>query len=133
MKCTHCIRQECVADQFETQYLMTLRWQDRLNDIRWGDRSLLDVNNSDVRRHLYRIFLLEMEWGHMQANVRIQLPDCVTKCIRYWYPSPNNAYVGYHSHSNDMEKRVNAVDRDGGKLDGLYWVKVEGNWMFQDK
>ena len=32
-----------------------------------------------------------------------------------------------------MEKRVNAVDRDGGKLDGLYWVKVEGNWMFQDK
>ena len=61
--CTKCERHVCVAQQFETVYLVSDRWDETLHRIRWGDNRSLAVNNADIRHSLYRIFLLEMEWG----------------------------------------------------------------------
>ena len=78
-----------------------------------------------------------MQWGNMQSNVQILLPTCVTSRIRNWYPSPVNAYVGYHQ--NDDSSRVNAVDNIGNRVNGLFWVRVEREqnnswtWQLQDE
>ena len=73
-----------------------------------------------------------MEWGTLRRGVRIELPTCTTTLIRNRYPSPRNAYIGYHEHDNSL-LRVRAVDADGIKVETLFWVKLKNEWCLQNE
>jgi hypothetical protein len=124
------MRDDCVAEWFEHVYINTVDWENQLYEILQNSNN---ENNSQVRRSLYRIFLIEQNWGVFRANVREELPECVVRMVRKRSPSTTRAYTGYHSGANSGIARIQACNLDGNFITGMFWVRIQGNWTLQDE
>ena len=126
--CKYCLRENCVADDFNESYV-NLEWRGyEEEDVVFGDGSKPPLDNNLIRKHLYRQFLAKTDWSQLQRNVRVELPSCATKLIRHLYPAEGNAYVGHRWRATTKEKKT-AVDANSDKLEEVFWAFENNAWV----
>ena len=128
--CKYCRREICVADEFNDNFIIGQWRAYEEEDVIFGDGSKPPLDNNLVRKHLYHSFLVSTEWSSLQQNVRVDLPLCATKLIRHLYPAEGNAYVGHRWRALTQE-RQNAVDANGDKLEEVFWVFEQNEWILR--
>ena len=122
--CLSCNCYYCIATTFDDNYLSTREWDSAFSDLLDGGN---EITNADVRKYLYRMVFIKTNFERLIANVRIELPGCVTRLIRKRYPS--NAYTRYH---NAVHQSTAALDIRGNKIPNLFWVKKGDRWTLED-
>lgn len=82
-----------------------------------------------IRKFLYKDFLLNTDWAPYTRGVRVPLPQWVIRNIRYRYPDSGEAYTGFHIHARHL---TNAVDRDSEIIDDFFWVRRGTMYVLTD-
>ena len=116
--CPYCERDFCVAEFFDENFLRTEAWPRTLEDVRMNTPG--GLSSRQIRKHLYRHFVMNGYWNTRTGGTRIRLPTCAERLIRGRYPAELGVYVGFHARNN-MNK-VNAVDGQGIRVEKRFWV-----------
>ena len=131
--CPYCERDFCVAEFFEENFLRSEAWPRTLEDLRTNTTG--GLSSRQIRKHLYRHFVMTGYWNTRNGATRIRLPTCAERLIRGRYPAEQGLYVGFHTRNN-MNK-VNAVDGQGIRVEKRFWVNsvVAGirRWILMDE
>ena len=131
--CPYCERDYCVAEFFDENFMRTLEWIRTLEDLRMNTPG--ELSNRQIRKHLYRHFVINGYWNTRTGGTRIRLPNCAERLIRGSYPADLGVYVGFRER-NDINK-VNTVDGQGIRVENRFWVNsmVAGirRWVLMDE
>ena len=127
--CWYCREEMCLSEYFNIDFLQEWRTHSE-EDMVLGDGTKPPLNNSSIRKFLYRQFLLHSRWRPLEKNKRVVIPKCVTTLIRNDYPGKDNAYM-VHRWKAATTKRTYAVDDSGEEIRNIYWVHEDNAWVLK--
>ena len=126
--CADCHRVPCIAEEYDDELLNTSKL-DRVIEALRRRSPTGSLTLRQIRKFLYRDFLLNSDWAPLTRGVRVRLPKCVLRNIRNRYPDSGEAYTGFHSRAGHT---ANAVDRNGDIIDDLFWVRRGTIYVLSD-
>ena len=123
-----CEKISCIAEEYEDELLSNNEVNRSIETLRRRQRKGR-LTFRQIRKFLYRDFLLNTNWASCTRGVRVPLPKCVIQNIRSRYPDSGEAYTGFHMNAGNS---ANAVDRDGYTINDLFWVRRGTIYILMD-